>query len=197
MWRGGFRLGLSVTGPFGCRCLTSFAMLRFHIPLIKPDLRVIIPRLSQGPDRSRKETGTRLDNNGEGNGDAISVRREPCKVLIFSGCNSHPATGSLQPVATGAAVEETKPPEPSRHMCRYRRCSEPTGRNSQVTLSRPRNVQCGRRPTLCLGKAAAAGYRETVGTGRPTSDQGPAGHRGIDGGMSVNGDRTQHGKPMR
>jgi hypothetical protein len=38
MWRGGFRLGLSVTGPFGCRCLTSFAMLRFHIPLIKPDL---------------------------------------------------------------------------------------------------------------------------------------------------------------
>src|SRR5271154_272698 len=45
------------------------------------------------------------------------------------------------------------------------------------------------------GKAAAAGYRETVGIGRPTSDQGPAGHRGIDDGMSVNGDRTQHGKP--
>ena len=38
MWRGGFRLGQSVTGPFGCRCLTSFAMLRFHIPLIKPAL---------------------------------------------------------------------------------------------------------------------------------------------------------------
>jgi hypothetical protein len=30
------------------------------------------------------------------------VRREPCKVLIFSGCNSHPATGSLQPVAIEA-----------------------------------------------------------------------------------------------
>ena len=32
---------------------------------------------------------------------------------IFSGCKSHPATRSLQPVAIGAAVEVTKPPEPS------------------------------------------------------------------------------------
>jgi hypothetical protein len=29
MWRGGFRLGISVTGPFVCRCLTSFAMAPF------------------------------------------------------------------------------------------------------------------------------------------------------------------------
>jgi hypothetical protein len=43
-----------------------------------------------------------------------SVRRG--KVLIFSGCNSHPATGSLQPVAIGAAVEPFVPPSaaPSR-----------------------------------------------------------------------------------
>ncbi len=34
--------------------------------------------------------------------DTHRVRREPCKVLIFSGCNSHPATGSLQPVAIEA-----------------------------------------------------------------------------------------------
>jgi hypothetical protein len=40
-----------------------------------------------------------------------------------------------------------------------------------------------------MGKAATAGYRETVGIGRPMSDQGPAGHRNNDGGMSVNGDR--------
>ena len=46
MWRGGFRLGLSVTGPFGCRCLTSFAMLRFHIPLIKPGVQFSRTRLS-------------------------------------------------------------------------------------------------------------------------------------------------------
>ena len=35
------------------------------------------------------------------------------KARIFSGCNSRPATRSLQPVAIGAAVEVTKPPEPS------------------------------------------------------------------------------------
>ena len=51
------------------------------------------------------------------NGDAARVRRG--KVLIFSGCNSHPATGSLQPVAIGATVEVTKPSEPSRQMCRF------------------------------------------------------------------------------
>jgi hypothetical protein len=61
----------------------------------------------------------------------LCVRRDPCQVLIFSGCNSHAATGSLQPLAIGATVEETKPSEPSRQMCRFRRCSEPTGRNSQ------------------------------------------------------------------
>ena len=40
----------------------------------------------------------------------------PGKVLVFSGCNSHPATGSLQPVAIGAAVEPIEPPlaAPSR-----------------------------------------------------------------------------------
>ena len=32
MWRGGFRLGISVSGPFGCRCLTSLAMAPFPHP---------------------------------------------------------------------------------------------------------------------------------------------------------------------
>ena len=31
-----FRFGLSVSGPFGRRCLNSLAMLRFHSPLIEP-----------------------------------------------------------------------------------------------------------------------------------------------------------------
>ena len=46
---------------------------------------------------------------------------------IFSGCNSHPATGSLQPVAIGAAVEVTKPSEPSRQTGRLaaRRADRP------------------------------------------------------------------------
>ena len=46
MWRGGFRLGLSVTGPFVCRCLTSLAMLRFHTPLIELDGRISRIQLS-------------------------------------------------------------------------------------------------------------------------------------------------------
>ena len=56
-------------------------------------------------DAPNVETGTQL---------VCAVKR----CLVFSGCNSHPATGSLQPVAIGAAVEVTKPSEPSRQMCR-------------------------------------------------------------------------------
>jgi hypothetical protein len=41
----------------------------------------------------------------------FNVRRG--KARISSGCDSRPATWSLQPVAIGAAVEVTKPPEPS------------------------------------------------------------------------------------
>ena len=71
----------------------------------------------------RREDGTQRRRSG--NGDAVNVRRG--KVLIFSGCNSHPATGSLQPVAIGAAVEVTKPSEPSRQTGRLaaRRADRP------------------------------------------------------------------------
>jgi len=41
----------------------------------------------------------------------VKVRRE--KALDFSGCNSRPGTGSLQPVAIEAAAEATKLSEPS------------------------------------------------------------------------------------
>ena len=47
-----------------------------------------------------------------------------------------------------------------------------------------------------MGKAAVAGDEgETGGIGRPTSDQNPAGHRGIDDGMSVQGDPRNMGNP--
>jgi hypothetical protein len=42
-----FRCGLSVAGPFVCRCLTSLTLLRFHIPLIEPDWRISRIRLSE------------------------------------------------------------------------------------------------------------------------------------------------------
>jgi hypothetical protein len=32
MWRGGVRLGISVAGPFGCRCLTGLALTPFPHP---------------------------------------------------------------------------------------------------------------------------------------------------------------------
>jgi len=40
-------LGLSVAGSFVCRCLTSSTMLRFHFPLIEPDVRISRIRLSE------------------------------------------------------------------------------------------------------------------------------------------------------
>ena len=33
-------MGLSVSGSFVCRCLTSSIMLRFHFPLIEPDMQI-------------------------------------------------------------------------------------------------------------------------------------------------------------
>jgi len=45
-WRGGLGLSLSVAGPFDCRCLNSPALLRFHVPLLKPDMRISRIRLS-------------------------------------------------------------------------------------------------------------------------------------------------------
>ena len=52
-----FRCGLSVAGPFVCRCLTSPTMLRFHTPLIEPDRRISRIRLSEKGSR-RSPTGS-------------------------------------------------------------------------------------------------------------------------------------------
>ena len=41
-----FRPDLAVSGPFGSRCLTSRAMLRFYTPLIEPGVRICRIRLS-------------------------------------------------------------------------------------------------------------------------------------------------------
>ena len=47
MWRGGVGALYLFSGPFVCRCLTKFTLLRFHIPLIEPDRRVSRIRLSE------------------------------------------------------------------------------------------------------------------------------------------------------
>ena len=46
MWRGGLGGAYLFSRPFVCGCLTSFTMLRFHTPLIKPDVRISRIRLS-------------------------------------------------------------------------------------------------------------------------------------------------------
>ena len=49
---------------------------------------------------------------------------------FFQWVRSPPGNGSLQPEAIGAAVEVTKPPEPSDSGSRYRRLREWAGRNA-------------------------------------------------------------------
>ena len=46
MWRGDVGSAYLFTAPFGWRCLTSRAVLRFHIPLVEPDVRFPRIRLS-------------------------------------------------------------------------------------------------------------------------------------------------------
>ena len=53
MWRGGLGWAYPFAGAFASRCLTSPAMVRFHIPLIEPDVRVSRIRLSDKDSRVR------------------------------------------------------------------------------------------------------------------------------------------------
>ena len=48
-----FRQGLSVPGPFVCRCLNVPIMLRFHTPLVEPDVQFSRIRLSEETSRFR------------------------------------------------------------------------------------------------------------------------------------------------
>src|SRR3972149_9979084 len=61
VWRGGLGRAYPFAGSFGCRCLTSQSMLRFHIPLIKPDVQIFRIRLSDKDSRLRpREAGRHL-----------------------------------------------------------------------------------------------------------------------------------------
>ena len=46
-WRGGLGQAYPLSGSFVCRCLKSLAVLRFHLPLIEPDVRICRIRLSE------------------------------------------------------------------------------------------------------------------------------------------------------
>ncbi len=53
MWRGVLGWAYPLADPFGCRCLTNHTVLRFHIPLFKPDVRLACIPLSDKDSRFR------------------------------------------------------------------------------------------------------------------------------------------------
>ena len=64
-----FRWSLSVAGPFVCRCLISSALLRFHVPLLEPDVRLSRIRLSV------RLSGFHVQHVGSASGDRIQSQR--------------------------------------------------------------------------------------------------------------------------
>ena len=55
-----FRSGLSVSAPFVRRCLNSRSVLRFHVPLVEPDVRISRIRLSDKDSCVRPRKVARL-----------------------------------------------------------------------------------------------------------------------------------------
>src|SRR5437868_3443794 len=55
--RGGVGVPYQFSGPFVCRCLTSYTVLRLHFPLIEPDVQVYRIRLS---DKDLMRSHTRV-----------------------------------------------------------------------------------------------------------------------------------------
>ena len=97
----------------------------------------------------------------------LFVRRE--KSWVFSGCDSHPATGSLQPVAIGAAVEVTKPSEPSRQRT-VQRSGEQAGRNASERRAGLETSNVCADLALAWGRPKPLASMGTVGIGRTTSN---------------------------
>ena len=74
------------------------------------------------------------------------------------------------------------------------RFGEQAGRNVSERRASPETTRCGSRPGCYTGKAAVLGDR---GNHPSRRDKFLGFHRGIGGGMPVQGDPTQHGKPRR
>ena len=52
-------LAYPLADPFGCRCLNNHTMLRFHIPLFKPDVRLARMGLADKDSRFRPRPAAR------------------------------------------------------------------------------------------------------------------------------------------
>ncbi len=109
-------------------------------------------------------------------GSLVSVHFvRPEKVEMFSGCNSHPATGSLEPVRQrriGAAEEVTKPSKPSRQMRRIEIKAAGTDTDTLIEKRRFRFLTPYPAPEprrlVCPGKGSANwdGWSEAEGPDR-------------------------------
>ena len=95
-----------LSGPFVCRCLTSPTLLRFHVPLIEPDVQVSCIRLS---DRGSR-LGPRDDAAAPGETDQAQglvqvldgeLGPSPARLLVFP---TQPLTQPLAGVAIHGLV---------------------------------------------------------------------------------------------
>ncbi len=78
------RLGLSVAGPFGRRCLNSLTVPRFHSPLIEPDGRISRIRLSDKDSRFRPRETPRPRTQVDQSQHTVQVLAgEPCLPPAF------------------------------------------------------------------------------------------------------------------
>ena len=101
-------------------------------------------------------------------------------------------TQSLQPVAIGAAVEVTKPPEPSMQRVASGDFA------SRQAVTRVNAEQASKGLTWEPTRRENGEGRRHWGTGghTPRSDASQGSHRGSGDGMSANGDPAQHVKPQ-
>jgi len=115
------------------------------------------------------------------------VRRE--KACVFSGCNSHPAT--IAPAGSnrngGGGNEAVEAFDGKGRLGRPR---EQAGRNMRERRAGLETLNVGADPTMGRG-------RPQLLRGKKLSEAPQQSHRGIGGGMSAQGNTTQHGKPQR
>ena len=74
------RSGLSVPGPFVSRCLIILTVLRFHIPLVEPDMQFSRIRLPEETSRVRsRKAALPLSKPDKPEGGVQAFGRKPPK----------------------------------------------------------------------------------------------------------------------
>ena len=100
-----------------------------------------------------------------------------------------PGKGLLQPVAIGAAVEVTRPPEPSMERVAL-------GDSASKQAVTRVNVEQASKQAMWEPTQQRDGEGRRHGFHGEQHHPRPWSHRGNDDGMFAQGDRTQHGRPQ-